>query len=59
MRELLITIVDARAVPTPQEGPFSSLAGAWVGLVDCERFMQEVYASRQLSPQRPVPRFEA
>jgi len=57
--DLVITIVDARGTTAPaDEAPFSSLAGAWVGLVDCDQFLRDVYASRSQLSERPVAELE-
>jgi hypothetical protein len=56
---LTITIVEATGKPADdvKPGPFSKLAGAWVGQLDCDRFLQDVYASRALPSERPVVEF--
>jgi hypothetical protein len=41
------------------ESPLDALAGAWVGLVDCEQLVSDIYASRSMASERPLPRFDA
>lgn len=33
-------------------------AGAWKGLIDCEKLKKDIYASRRIKSTRPVPKFD-
>jgi predicted DNA-binding antitoxin AbrB/MazE fold protein len=57
--DLTITIEAASGKPAEEDavGPFSDLAGSWVGLVDCDQLLANVYASRATPSDRPVVHF--
>ena len=56
--DLTITIETASGqAEADTAGPFSDLAGSWVGLVDCDRLLADVYASRATPSERPVVQF--
>ena len=50
-----IEVVE-KSAPALDESGFRRAAGAWKGLVDCDRLVQDIYASRKVKT-RPEPRF--
>jgi hypothetical protein len=58
--DLTITIEEAHGKPAEEDvpGPFSDLAGGWVGIVDCDKLLANIEASRAIPSDRPVPKFD-
>lgn len=55
--EVTLAIVGESS-PAKPSGSITDLAGAWVGLVDFDRFLEEIYAGRGRSPQRPFTQLD-
>jgi hypothetical protein len=56
-REVTLTIVDEPIEPSDADVKASlAAAGGWKGIVNCDRFLRDLYRSRNRISRRKVPR---